>query len=153
MGQIYCLNTHFVYWYLFRFEETHHGEEFNPLRPTDLKWHQRPKSTQVQVMQHQAITWSHDGLLSSFRPLKSCVSEISFVIWKGFIKECIWMCYLQIHNDVITWNHSLHYWSFVRESTSPGWFPSQRASNAEFWRFIWWMAVMLQMITTRAFLY
>ena len=48
----------------------------------------------------------------------------------------VW-CITGPHDDVIKWKHFPRYWPYVRDIHSHRWIPPTKASDAEFWWFLW----------------
>ena len=61
-------------------------------------------STKRYLLIHHSITEQHDEIC------------LGLANW----------CFGRNHDNVIKWEHFPRYWPFVRETTSDGWFPSQR---------------------------
>ena len=58
-------------------------------------------------------------------------------LWYIFIAPDISIVAVVIHDDIIKWNHFLHYWRFVWKIHGSRWIPRTKASDVEFWCFLW----------------
>ena len=113
-------------------------------------------NTEVFVKAHWILFWlmidyipstnSYWWFLSTVRSDKTHIlrSHItSNVTWRTLVmwtdkNTAFAMLY---HDDVIKWKHFLCNWPFVRGIHRPRWIPLTKASDAEFWCFLWFAPV------------